>query len=123
MTQGENEDIESLYDIIYHEWREYMGRFKDKDTRTPIYNWLIEKGFNEESGARGESGLTKVYKQGEIYYVWVTVSFEDKKIYIYKEYDCGGKVDDAAIPIEKDWLKDLDVFIDNVDKTLQTWIG
>jgi len=101
-----------------------MGRFKNDNIINPISVWLSQKDFKNETGARGEKGLTKTYSVDDgYYYVWVTINLGKQKIYIYKEYDCGGMVGEDEIDIQDEWLKDLDIFIDEVDNVLERWIG
>ncbi|WP_297419208.1 hypothetical protein [Clostridium sp.] len=101
-----------------------MGRFKNESTQNPIVDWLLQQDYKYDRGASGEKGYIKVYPvSDDFYYVWVTISLKDKKIYIYKEYSCGGCVGEDEIIIEDEWLNDLSIFIDNVDEKLEFWIG
>ncbi len=99
-----------------------MGRFKERSGNCPIYLWLIEQGFEERSGAKGEEGLTKVYLKGKIYYAWVTIDLKRKIIHVYEEYDCGGCISEGEIIIQNHWLEDLNTFIDEVDNHLGVWL-
>ena len=102
-----------------------MGRFKnDAYKSTNIFNnFLIEQGYEDNTGARGEKGLTKIYSTcNGLYDVWVTINIDDDKIYIYKEYECGGYIGDDDIHIREDWKCDLETFIDKIDGCLSFWI-
>lgn len=100
-----------------------MGRFKSPYKHNSIYSWLVQQGYEDKTGAKGEEGYTNVYKINDLYYVWVTINLDEKKIYIYQEYNCGGCVGTDEINIDEEWLEDLDVFIDEVDQALEDWIG
>lgn len=100
-----------------------IGRFKFEDAHNPITQWLMQQGFEETTGARGEEGLTKVYKTSNgLYYVWVTINLNKRKIYVYEEYNCGGMTGEDEITIEREWLSNLDIFINEVDEALGRWI-
>lgn len=99
-----------------------MGRLKNESTSNPINKWLLEQGFKEETGARGENGLTKVYEVDSDY-VWITINLNECKIYVYKEMNCGGMLGDDEIDIRKEWFDSLEIFIENVDEELERWIG
>ena len=102
-----------------------MGRFKNDAYKSEdiLANFLLEQGYENTSGARGEKGLTKIYSTcNELYDVWVTINLNDNKIYIYKAYECGGHISDDEINIPEHWKYRLDTFINEIDLCLSGWI-
>ncbi len=103
-----------------------MGRFKIEcgEKYKEINNLLLKRGYKENKNPHKGKGLTKIYRVcGDLYCVWVTFDFSDKKIYIYKEYNFGGEVVSSEIEIEKTWFINLATFINKADEELEGWIG
>lgn len=104
-----------------------MGRFKnellEKDYN-PLVDFLLKNKFKKMDGARGEKGLTRIYPtDNELYDVWVTINLNEKVIYIYKEYNCGGQVGEDEILINKEYLENISIFVNFLDEALEFWIG
>lgn len=99
-----------------------MGRFKDSG-ETGIIAWLKEHKYEKGTGAQGQPGYVHIYEIEDKNYVYVTINIEQKKIYVYKEDCVESYINSSTIDIESDWLTDLESFIDNVDKVLESWIG
>jgi len=101
-----------------------MGRFKGEYVYDPIIKWLLSNGFENDGGPCGEEGYNRIYSvDNKFYYVWVTFNFNNKKLYIYKEYNCGGCVGSCEVDIADEWMADVNVFIDKTDEILESWIG
>lgn len=100
-----------------------MGRFKEENTNYLINNWLENNGYKYTLATKGHSGMTRIYHTEDQYNVWVTINIHEKKVYLYKAYDCGGMVSEGEINIKDCCLDDLDTFINILDKELEPWIG
>lgn len=62
----------------------------------------------------------------DIYYLWVNVCPEDKKVYLYKEYDCddcSGEVWEGEEDIPYDMNIESEKFIEWLDKLIDSKIG
>lgn len=66
--------------------------------------WLIEEGFYPEKiSADGyDCDYEKVIPHDDIYSLWVNVSLNDRMVYFYDEYDCGGKISSYTTEIPED---------------------
>lgn len=91
-----------------------MGRIKDIFKNKDITDKLIAMGFEYGRGAQGEEGYVKVF-QDDAYCLWVTVSFDENKLYLYNEFDCGGLLWKRDFDIPQNVLEDCDEFIDWLD--------
>lgn len=101
-----------------------MGRFKKTELPDPVVTWLLSRGYEDVGGPCGEEGFRKIYEtHNGLYYVWVTINIDKRKIYLYEEYNCGGMISEDTIDLEEEWIKDLDIFIDELDSLLKPWIG
>lgn len=99
-----------------------MGRFRNKNT---IVEWLLQNEYKyRHSELKSCCGYEKLYGiEKGLLYVRIIFNFNEQKIYISEEYSCGGTTKEDEVDIEKEWLNDLEIFIDNVDKKLECWIG
>lgn len=87
-----------------------MGVFKFGDNTQSIGDYLIEDGFELGSGVLpGQEGYLKAFC-GSFYCLWVTFDLDKNKCYMYKEYDCGGKIWSREEDIPKDVLLSVDSF-------------
>ncbi len=92
-----------------------MGKIKRELEYQDLKNKLSEIGFEYNKDAKGKKGYIKCFHD-DIYYFWVTVSFDDKKLYLYKEYDVGGCLCDISYDIPQKVLNHCDAFIDWLDQ-------
>ena len=94
-----------------------MGRFLEK--KDPIIEALTELRYVKSSGVIGYHGYENCYsiKEG-YYYMWVTISLSDNKIYLYEEYSCRGEKSFEELVKE-----DIDIFLETIDKILEPYIG
>lgn len=106
-----------------------MGAFREGVTgyTTKYYHeiedFLIKSGYNLDKGPLGEKGYVKVYSVGEgAYYVWVTFDLIKEKMYIYKEYGCGGHISSDTLDLEYK-MNNLEDFINEVDEELDYWLS
>ena len=103
-----------------------MGRFKGKGhDRSDITLWLVSNGFFYRNGTSpSTTGYRKAFAMpGEPCHVWITVNLDDMIIYVFKEYDGGGKKAGCTIAVKEEWMQNRDVFINAVDERLIEWIG
>lgn len=66
-----------------------------------VDNYLIkEYGFKYDDSCFSYGyGLQRVIKQDELYYMWINLTHDS--IYLYQEYNCGGKTWDMNIDLEE----------------------
>lgn len=70
-----------------------MGILKDNLKEEESRQFLIKLGFRYgDIGAQGESGYTKIIPHDENEILWITINLQEKKVYLYNEWDCGGKL-------------------------------
>lgn len=97
-----------------------MGLIKN-DVRTN--DWLEKYGFKYDKRPVAGDG-TPGYERGYYHlngseFLWVTVCFPKKKVFLYNEYECGGLLWERTLDIpEYIYSTDEEKFIDWLDKEL-----
>lgn len=80
-------------------------------------NKLLEsEGFEQENySAEGyDCDYEKVIPHDDMYVLYVDVSFKDRKVYFYDEYDCGGEV--------RSYISDIPDSIDLESSSFIQWL-
>lgn len=98
-----------------------MGIFKDSINLGLQYAFLINLGFKygERSGALGETGYTKTIQHNEGYEtLWITVNPQERKVYMYNEWDCGGELWQREYDIPQEVLENESDFVDWLDEKI-----
>ena len=72
---------------------------------------LINLGFVPEDGPRGEKGYTRTIHHMKDETLWITVSLQNHKVYLYNEWDCGGMLWDKTIDVPSEVLNNKDTFM------------
>lgn len=97
-----------------------MGLIKGNDVSN--INWLNKYGFEYSSRcvAGEERGYERSYSHANgLEYLWVTVDFPNRKVYLYNEYDCGGWLWERELDIPDGiYSDDEDEFIEWLDGEL-----
>lgn len=98
-----------------------MGMFKDSVNLGLQYAFLIKLGFKygERSGARGETGYTKTIYHSGNETLWITVNPQERKVYLYNEWDCGGELWERTHDMPRSALKNETEFVDWLDEKIQ----
>lgn len=91
-----------------------MGLFKDS-IKFKEFTYLTELGFLRDRGPRGEEGYIKTISHDENEVLWITIDPNHMKVYLYNEWECGGKLWDKTLDIPEEYLYDKDKFIDWLD--------
>ncbi len=95
-----------------------MGIFKNSINLELQYAFLINLGFKygERRGAQGETGYTKTIQHNEGYEtLWITVNPQERKVYLYNEWDCGGELWQWEYDIPQSALNSESEFVDWLD--------
>lgn len=98
-----------------------MGLFKESlSSSVPCCNFLTELGFNygEKSGPQGQSGYTKTVSHNGNEVLWITINTQEKKVYLYNEWECGGKLWSITYDIPESIFKDEMKFINWLDEII-----
>lgn len=86
---------------------------------TEIEKELIDCGFKKGSGPKGEHGYVNIYSlDDDAYNLWVTIDLENRHLYLYKEYECGGEIFSTDYAIEQYLLDNPDLFINWLDSMI-----
>lgn len=101
------EQLKHIIDIQKAQKGSYEDDEKNKILKelkhpTLIVNKLLEsEGFElEDHSPEGyDCDYEKVIPHDDIYMLWINVSFRDRKVYFYDEYDCGGKISSYIVRI------------------------
>jgi hypothetical protein len=100
------------------------SNFNNNKNKNQIIQCLENNGFELGSGAQGEKGWVKVIStDNNLYDFWFTINLKEKKIYIYKEYCCGGHIYDWVETIEDEWFEDVDLFEDEMNDIIDDYIN
>ena len=94
-----------------------MGILKDS-VKTSKYDFLLKMGFKygNRSGPRGESGYTQTFSHNGNERLWITIDLVGKVVYLYNEWDFGGKLWDRKILLTDNVLSmEENEFIDWLD--------
>lgn len=97
-----------------------MGIFKDNISLDLQYIFLINLGFKygERSGAQGKTGYTKIIHHNENETLWITVNLQERKVYLYNEWDYGGKLWQREYSIPQFVLGSESKFADWLDEKI-----
>lgn len=84
-------------------------------------HWILSYGFNEKP--KTVIGLPCQYEicvesKSKLFNVWVGVDFKRQLVHIYREYNCGGKVNEKTydfstvdVDEESDFMRELDTIV------------
>lgn len=84
-------------------------------------HWILSYGFNEKT--KTVIGLPCQYEicvesKSKLFNVWVGVDFKKRLVHIYREYNCGGKVNEKTydfstvdVDEESDFMRELDTIV------------
>lgn len=94
-----------------------MGIFKGNINLGLQYVFLLNLGFKygERSGAQGETGYTKTINHNVNETLWITVNPQERKVYLYNEWDCGGELWSRNYKIPQSVLENETEFVDWLD--------
>ena len=97
-----------------------MGLFKESLNLSLRYDYLIELGFKygKTSGPKNETGYTKTIQHNENEILWITINPQEKKVYLYNEWDCGGELWSRTHDIPESILEDKIELINWLDEII-----
>lgn len=84
---------------------------RNEDAKLLHVHTLINLGFVPEDGPRGEKGYTRTIHHMKNETLWITVSLQNNKVYLYNEWDCGGMLWDKTIDVPSEVLNSKDTFM------------
>lgn len=88
-----------------------MGLFKESLRKTNID--FTSLGFKYGRGAQGEIGYVKViYHNDDSERLWITIDTENKTLYLYNEFECGGLLWNIEVDIPNSVLSDVGEFVE-----------
>lgn len=95
-----------------------MGIFKDDLNLGLQYTFLLKLGFRYSNGAQGESGYTKTIHHNGNEKLWITVNLQERKVYLYNEWDCGGELWKKELYVPDSILRNEEKFVDWLDEKI-----
>lgn len=105
-----------------------MGRLKNfiGESNSEIVNHLIKAGFKYDTFVCGSNyGYQRGFEvEGGIYYTYIHCDLENKKLNVYKEYDCGGEVASYNCDIPNGLIENDDAyeFIEWLDEETEYYL-
>lgn len=105
-----------------------MGKLKNfiKESNSEIVNHLLQAGFKYDTFVCGSNyGYQKGFSVDEgLYYTYIHCDLENRKLNVYKEYDCGGEVASCECNIPNYFIDhdDVDGFIDWLDEKTESYL-
>lgn len=105
-----------------------MGKIKNliKEANSEIVNCLTKAGFKYESFVCGSNyGYQKGFEvDNGLYYTYIHCDLKNRKLNVYKEYDCGGEVASYVCDIPDELIDhdDANAFIEWLDEETEPWL-
>ena len=108
-----------------------MGKFKNitekKNIHSEIERYLLENGFEYVQYVYGDNyGYQRLFEgvDNGLHCVYVHCYLVDRKLSIYKEYECGGYVDSYECDIPDDLIENdnIDDFVDWLDDECERYL-
>lgn len=93
-----------------------MGLFKDSINLDSKYAFLLNLGF--EYNRFGKEDYIKTINHNEIEVLWITVNLQERKVYLYNEWDCGGELWSREYDIPEEILSNEKDFVDWLDEKI-----
>lgn len=93
-----------------------MGLFKDNINQDLQYTFLLNLGF--KYNLYGKEDYIKTIHHNEIEILWITVNLQERKVYLYNEWDCGGRLWQKEYNIPQKVLANESDFVDWLDRKI-----
>lgn len=93
-----------------------MGIFGNDLNAGLQYAFLLKLGF--EYKQYGKEEYTKTIHHNEIETLWITVNPQERKVYLYNEWDCGGELWSRDYDIPQSALENDKKFVDWLDEKI-----